>query len=152
MPSPAAPAAAARKSSSVTPAELRSHPYYAKLNERQTLFVDALIENGNDRIAAAHAAWKCSSDESARSMAHKAMKNEAVAFLVDQYYGGDPARQRFSRDQALEFAAQKARSAADLKLALDYLRLIAAMEGWLTKAAEKAPEAPTDDSQEAFEL
>ena len=93
----------------MTPDEIRSHPLYAKLNERQQIFVDELLKNGHDKVAAAHAAWKCNGDDSARTIANRALKNDAVAFLVESYFGKDPERERFTREAALEFAAKQAR-------------------------------------------
>jgi hypothetical protein len=136
----------------MTPDELRSHALYSKLNERQQTFVGALLKNSNDKVAAAQAAWTCSSEASARTMANRAMQNEAVAHLCEMYFGRSPDRERFTRDAALEFAASKARSTKDPKLSLDYLRLIAAMEGWITKQQEKVPDQPRDDSQDLFNL
>lgn len=137
----------------MTPDEIRSHPLYAKLNERKQKFVDTLLANKNDKIAAAHAAWKCNSDESARTLANRALQDEAVAFLVEQYFGKDPSRVQFTREQALEFAAKKARDAQDDKLALDYLRLIVQMNGWLYKPADTpATPPPTEDGNEEFQL
>lgn len=136
----------------MTPEEVRSHALYAKLNERQQTFVDALLKNSNDKVAAAQAAWTCSSEASARTMANRAMQNEAVAHLCELYWGVDPDRERFTRESALQFAASKARSTKDPKLSLDYLRLIAAMEGWITKQQEKVPDQPRDDSHDEFSL
>jgi hypothetical protein len=136
----------------LTPDEIRSHPLFAKLNERQQTFVDALLSNGNDKLAAAQTAWKCNGEASARTQANRALQNESVAFLIEQFFGKDPDRERFTRESALEFAASKARSAKDPKLSLDYLRLIAAMEGWITKQQEKVPDQPRDDSHDEFSL
>lgn len=85
-------------------------------------------------------------------MANRAMQNEAVAHLCELYWGVDPDRERFTRESALQFAASKARSTKDPKLSLDYLRLIAAMEGWITKQQEKVPDQPRDDSHDEFSL
>lgn len=123
------------------------------MNERKQLFINALLGNGNDKVAAAHAAWKCNGDDSARTLANRALQDEAVAFLVEQYFGRDPSRIRFTREQALEFAAKKARDADDPKLALDFLRLIVQMEGWLFKPADNATTTPSvDDSNDEFNL
>jgi hypothetical protein len=138
----------------MTPDEIRSHPFFSKLSERKQTFVNTLLTNKNDKIAAAHAAWKCNGDESARTLANRALQDESVAFLVESYFGRDPSRIKFTREQALEFAAKKARDADDdPKLALDYLKLIVQMEGWLVKAADapNAP-APVDDSNDEFQL
>ena len=136
----------------MTPDEIRSHPLFAKLNERQQTFVDALLRNGNDKVKAAQEAWTCNGEASARTLANRALQNDAIAFLIESFFGKDPDRERFTRDQALEFAAAKARSVKDPKLSLDYLRLIAVMEGWLVKATDSAPQAPRDDSTDEFTL
>jgi hypothetical protein len=136
----------------LTPEEIRSHPLFAKLNERQQTFVDALLRNGNDKVKAAQEAWTCNGEASARTLANRALQNEGIAFLVESFFGKDPDRERFTRDGALEFAASKARSVKDPKLALDFLRLIAAMEGWITRQQEKPPEQPRDDGGDPFLL
>jgi len=138
----------------LTPDEIRSHPLFDKLNERQKTFVDALLRNGNDKVKAAQEAWTCNGEASARTLANRALQNDAIAFLVESFFGRDPDRERFTRESALEFAAARARgcSAKDPKLSLDYLRLIAAMEGWITKQQEKVPEQPRDDGNDPFSL
>lgn len=137
----------------MTPDEIRSHPLFAKLNERKQTFINTLLTNANNKIAAAHAAWKCNGDESARTLAHRALQDEAVAFLVESYFGKDPSRIQFTREQALEFASKKARAADDPKLALDYLKLIVQMNGWLCKPADVAATPPIkDDGDDPFEL
>jgi hypothetical protein len=136
----------------VTAEELRSHPLYEKLNERQQTFLNELLKNGRDKLAAAKVAWVCNGEASARTQANRALANEFVAQLCELYWGRDPERERFTRESALEFAAGQARKAKDPKLSLDYLRLIAAMEGWITKQQEKIPEQPRDDSHDEFSL
>jgi hypothetical protein len=136
----------------VTPDEIRSHPLFEKLNERQKTFVDALLKNGNDKVKAAQEAWTCNGEASARTLANRALQHEGVAYLIESFFGKDPDRERFTRESALEFAASKARASKDPKLSLDYLRLISAIEGWITKAADKAPEVPRDDSHDEFTL
>jgi hypothetical protein len=116
------------------------------------MFVDQLLQNGNNRIAAAHATWNCNGDESARTLANRALQNESVAHLVEQYYGQDPERVQFTRDQALDFLAKKARNSKDDKLSLDYLKVIVAINGWAVKAQDQAPQTKHDDSQEEFTL
>lgn len=138
----------------MTPDEIRSHPFFTKLNERKQTFVSTLIENKNDKIAAAHAAWKCNGDESARTLANRALQDESVAFLVEQYFGKDPSRLQFTREQALEFAAGKARETGDPKICLDYFKIIVEMNGWRVKPADapKEVEKPGDDSDDEFKL
>jgi hypothetical protein len=103
-------------------------------------------------VKAAHAAWSCTTDESARALASRALTNEHVAFLVESYFGKDPEKVAFSRQAALDFAAKKARNSKDDKLALDYMKLIVAMEGWLVKPADKVQQPKHDDSNEEFTL
>jgi hypothetical protein len=74
----------------MTPDEIRSHPLFTKLTERKQTFINTLLTNNNDKIAAAHAAWNCNGDESARTLANRALQDESVAFLVEQYFGRDP--------------------------------------------------------------
>jgi hypothetical protein len=42
----------------MTPDEIKAHPVFAKLTEPRQKFVVALIENKNDKVAAAYVAWK----------------------------------------------------------------------------------------------
>lgn len=136
----------------MTPDEIRSHPLFEKINDRQRIFIDALLQNGNDKIQAAHKAWTCNGDESARTLANRALQNENVAFLVEQYYGTDPERIQFTREKALDFLAKKARSTKDEKLALDYMKVIVAINGWLVKQQETAPVQQRNDDQDEFEI
>lgn len=137
----------------MTPDEIRTHPLFSKLNDRQQIFVNALLSNGNDKLKAAHEAWNCSGDESARTLANRALQNESVSFLIESYFGKDPLRVQFTKEGALEFASQRAREATDPKIALDYLKLIVGMNGWLYKPAENDPKPPhIDDSDEEFKL
>lgn len=137
----------------MTPDEIRTHPLYAKLTQNQQKFVSELLSNGNDKIKAAHAAWKCNGDESARTLANRALQREDISFLIESYFGRDPEKLEFTREEALAFAAKKAREAGDPKISLDYFKLVVAMNGWLYKPAELKPgeTAPKDDSNEIFE-
>ena len=65
----------------LTPDEIRTHPLFSKLSGRQQIFVDELLKNGNDKIAAAHKAWTCNGDESARTMANRALQDERVVVM-----------------------------------------------------------------------
>jgi hypothetical protein len=84
-------------------------------------------------------------DDSARAMASKALDHPNVAYLVEQYFGADPQRQAFTRESALQHAAEKARKATDEKVALDYFRLVIEMEGWRVKPAENTASEQTPD-------
>jgi len=136
----------------LTPDEIRSHPLFAKLNERQQTFVDALLRNGNDKVKAAQEAWTCNGEASARTLANRALQNEGIAFLVEQYFGVDPEAVQFTREKALDFLAKKARNTKDDALALSYMKVIVEMNGWLVKAAATPPAQPRDDSQDSFTL
>lgn len=136
----------------MTPDEIRSHTLYQKLAPKQQAFVDELLKNGNDKVKAATVAWTCKSEDSARSQANRALKHEGIAFLVEQYFGKDPNRERFTRESALEFASAKARGAGDDKLALEFLKLIVQMNGWLVKPADNdKPKEDELDLNQAFE-
>lgn len=139
----------------MTPDELRTHPIFEKLTANQKTFVNELLSNGNDKIAAAHKAWKCSGDESARTLANRALSHDGISFLVESYFGKDPDRLQFTKESALDWAAKQARAAGDPKVALDYFKLIVAMNGWLYKPAEAKPpsvDTPRDDSNDEFSL
>lgn len=138
----------------MTPNEIRTHPLFTKLTENLQKFVSALLSNGNDKIKAAHSAWKCNGDESARTLANRALKREDISFLIEAYFGKDPERVQFTREGALEFASKQARATGDPKVSLDYFKLVVAMNGWLYKPAEVKPgdvEPPKDDSNDLFE-
>jgi phage terminase small subunit len=136
----------------LTPDEIRSHPLFEKLNERQKTFVDALLRNGNDKVKAAQEAWTTNGEASARTLANRAMKSESIAFLIESYFGRDQEAVQFSREQALDFLAKKARNAKDDALALSYMKVIVEMNGWLVKAAATPPTQVRDDGQDEFTL
>jgi hypothetical protein len=136
----------------MTPDEIKNSPLFEKLNGRQQTFVSTLLANGNDKVAAAQAAWKCNGEASARTLANRALQNDSVAFLVEQYFGVDPEAVQFTRSKALDFLSKKARNTKDDKLALDYLKVIVAINGWLVKAADTAPQQTHDDSNDPFSL
>lgn len=120
----------------MTPEEIKNHPVFKSLTEQQQAFVLALIETDNDRVKAAHKAWTCTSDDSARTMASRAMKNPNIAWLVESYFNFDPQSVAFTREAALEHAAKKARTVQDDKVALSYFDRILEMNGWLKKPAD----------------
>jgi hypothetical protein len=121
----------------MTPDEVKNHPLFKKLTDAQQTFVAELIANGDDKVKAGHKAWKCNSDDSARALANRAMKNPNIAWLVDSYFESDPESMAFTRETALSFAAKKARTASDPKMALDYFKIAVEMEGWRVKPAEQ---------------
>jgi hypothetical protein len=74
------------------------------------------------------------------------MKNPNIAWLVESYFESDPESVAFTRETALSFAAKKARTAGDPKMALDYFKIAVEMSGWRVKPAEPdAPAAPAND-------
>lgn len=136
----------------MTPDEIRHHPLFEKLTERQQVFVDQLLINGNDKIAAAHKAWTCNGDQSARTLANRNLADERVAYLVEAYFGKDPDRIQFTREGALELLAKKARATKDDKLCLDYMKVILMMNGWLVKQQEKPVDQPRDDGNDLITI
>jgi hypothetical protein len=69
------------------------------------------------------------------------MDHPNIAWLVESYFESDPASVAFTRDTALSFAAKKARTASDPKMALDYFKIAMSMSGFMMKPVEQ-PEAP----------
>ena len=107
--------------------EVFKSPQFQKLSDQQRTFLQTIVENGWDKLSAAHKAWKCNSDDSALAMANRTMSNPRVASLIALI---DPAKSRMTREEALEIAAKHARTATKAVEALKALELIAEWEGW----------------------
>jgi hypothetical protein len=130
----------------LTPDEVKNHPLFKKLTVKQQTFVSEMLANGGDQIKAALAAYDCNGKDSARAMANRQMDHPNIAWLIEAYFESDPASVAFTRETALSFAAKKARTASDAKMALDYFKIAVEMSGWRVKPAEPdAPAAPAQD-------
>jgi hypothetical protein len=129
----------------MTPEEIKNHPLFQKLTEPQKIFVSELVANGHDLVKAAHKAWKCKDDASARAMANRYIDHPNIAYLVNAYFEFDPESVAFTRETALSFAAKKARGATDPKTALDYFKIAVEMSGWRVKPVDMTAAEPQSD-------
>jgi hypothetical protein len=119
----------------MTSEQVFSSPQFQKLSEQQRVFLKALVENGWDKIDAAHKAWAATSDASAQAMANRALSNPRISAIVALI---DPAKSRMTKDEALMLAAKHARTATKASEALKALELIAEWEGWTTEPGSPA--------------
>lgn len=62
--------------------EILKDPGYLRLTVQQKLFVDAMIDNGGDKVEAAADAYKCKDRYSAVTMASKLMRNPVIGRLL----------------------------------------------------------------------
>jgi hypothetical protein len=125
-------------------------PQFQKLSPQQRVFIETLVENGWDKLAAAHTAWQCKDDTSASAMAATAMRNPKIGAIIALI---DPAKSRMTREEALELAAKHARTAAKPAESLKALEMIARWEGWdaETPRITSSPEGSIYDQAAALE-
>jgi len=116
--------------------ELKVHPYFIRLTPQQQTFVLTLCTNGNNKVAAAHKAWNCRSDESARAFANKTLAKPDIKWLTSRFFGIDAADEPFTLEELKSFVARKARTGSDEALVFKYVQAIMALEGWAQKPSE----------------
>lgn len=127
-------------------------PRYLRLTVQQRVFVKTLCENGGDKRAAAYAAWTCSNDNSATTMANRALRKSEIFKLQNEYFGKDVTDEKFTREEFLATAARRARLSDEDGDAYKFMTLIAGIEGWLKRPAEALPESPGDKEASVAEL
>lgn len=66
---------------------LRTHPLYASLRPGPRRFLDAFLTNGNDKIAATHAAGRYQSINSARCAADRFLRSWKIKYLLEEFQG-----------------------------------------------------------------
>lgn len=126
------------------------------LSDGDKKFVAELMDNGNEKRAAAHVAWKCKDDASADSMANKSLRKPKVKYLLDEYFGVNVLRKIPSRDELAAFAWEKAQNAKDGTEAHKWTTMVSAVCGYNTKPQDNPvppqdPATPADDSDEEFQ-
>lgn len=132
---------------SLTLDQLLAHPYFVRLSPKQKVFVEQLCRNGNNKVAAAHKAWQCKDDDSARSFANKTLNKADVRWLVSKFFGIAAEDEPFTRDEMMTLISRKIRTVNDEKLVYNYIRAYMDMNGWEMKPADPAKtDAPASRS------
>jgi hypothetical protein len=139
----------------MTKNEVKTHPAFLRLSDADQRFVSELLENGNDKRAAAHATWQCKSDASADALANKTCRKASVKYLMDAYLGVDVTKTIPSRDELAAFAWSKAQKAPSDGDAHKWASMVSQVMGYNTKPADpneanKPEPAAEDDSTDEF--
>lgn len=131
----------------MTKAEVFTDPAFVRLSEQQQAFVRALVENGGDKLAAAHTAYACKDDFTARTLANRALRKIQIRRLVDGYFG-EELRSKFpSREELAALAWEHAETAEDGDLAHKWASLVARVMGY-----DKQPEVPAQSAPKPADL
>lgn len=136
----------------MTRQEVIVHPVFLRLSDGYKNFVTALMDNGNDKRAAAHLSWKCKDDASAEAMANKALRKPAVRYLVDEYLGVSLASRIPTRDELAAAAWERAQRTTDGNEAHKWFSMVKDVMGYNTKAQETPPPAPAPEAPDDTEL
>lgn len=138
----------------MTAAEVFADPAFLRLSDQQQAFVRALIENGNDKVAAAHAAYACKDDFTARTLANRALKKLTISRLVDAYFEEKPADRIPTRDELAAEAWRRAQSAADDNAAHKWISLVARVLAYdkepPIEPAQSAPKASAELAEDTL--
>lgn len=97
----------------MTRAEVFADPAFVRLSEQQQAFVRDLVENGGDKVRAAHKAYKCKNDFTARTMANRCLRKLQIKRLADAYFGESLKDQIPSHDEMAAAAWDRFQSAPD---------------------------------------
>src|SRR5690349_2714722 len=125
----------------MTKDELFKDPLFLRLPEALQKFVRELVENGKDKVAAAHMTWKCKDDLSASSMANRAMRKLAVRKLVDSYFGIDVRDMIPTREEVAAEAWRRFCKETDGATALKWLAIFNQTMGYNTRPSD-TPQPP----------
>ena len=126
----------------MTKAEIFTDPAFLRLSEQQQAFVRALVENGGDKLAAAHEAYTCKDDFTARTMANRCLRKLQIKRLVDAHFG-EELKDRFpSREEMAALAWERAQHADDDKVAVTWASLAAKILRYDKEPIESAQSAP----------
>lgn len=109
----------------MTKDEIKKDPGYLRLTIQQQLFVDAMTDNGGDRVEAAFASYKCKDRYSAVTMASKCMRNLIISRLLDAYFDEKPSDRVPSRDELAGAAWERAVNSEDENAAHKWFTLVA---------------------------
>src|SRR6185312_15963206 len=107
----------------MTKAEIFTDPAFLRLSEQQQAFVRSLVENGGDKLAAAHEAYTCKDDFTARTMANRCLRKLQIKRIVDGYFGEELKDSYPSREEMAALAWQRAQNADDDKVAVTWATL-----------------------------
>ena len=129
----------------MTKAEIFTDPAFLRLSEQQQAFVRALVENGGDKLAAAHEAYTCKDDFTARTMANRCLRKLQIKRIVDGYFGEELKDSYPSREEMAALAWQRAQNADDDKVAVTWATLAAKILRYDKDAIE--PQKPAQSAQ-----
>jgi hypothetical protein len=125
--------------------EIKVHPTFVRLTEKQKNFVVGLCTNGNDKLKAAHAAYVCKNDATALAVASGLLAKETIKKLVDAFFSIEPSDECFSKDELLAFMTKKIRtSTTPDNIMAKLVDLYAELKGWKMKSVE-APDTSGSD-------
>lgn len=127
---------------------LRTHPLYRQLTDPQRLFLDEYIKSGYKRVQAARAAYTCSSDKSAATLASRILQLPAIKKLLAIHGDYEQVGPAMRKQEFLEAISNRLRShrlgdQSFIKLAT----LLAELQGWTAARRESAsdPDELLDD-------
>ena len=125
----------------MTKAEVFTDPAFLRLSEQQQAFVKALVENGGEKVPAAHEAYNCKDDFTARSLANRCMRKLAIKRLVGAYFGEELKDRYPSREEMAALAWERAQNTDDGGIAHKWAALAAAVLGFTREAPVAEPKA-----------
>lgn len=130
--------------------ELKQEGFYQQLSEGQQKFVMARC-GGAEKKEAAKIAWSCTTDASATTMAHKAMKNANVKWLINSFLGTGAANRVPSAEELAAWNWEQAtRAGMDPALSIKFAANVSKIMGYETRPGEAPPKPPADDGDEEF--
>lgn len=114
----------------MTKEEILKDPGYLRLTAQQKLFVNAMMDNGGEKIEAAESAYKCKDRYTAVTMASKCMRHLIISRLIDEYFGESAADRYPTRDELAAAAWDRAISSDDEPAAHKWFLLVARVLGY----------------------
>lgn len=132
--------------------ELRKDSFFQQLTKGQQSFV---VERcaGKDDIEAAKASWVCSTNDSAKAQARRALTNPGVKLLLGKFFNIGPNRCVPLREDLIGVLWQRIqKNSADDGDITDMVKVIAELAGYKTKPAEPVTPPPPSDGNEEFAL
>lgn len=133
--------------------ELKKDSFFQQLTDGQKTFVTERC-SGKEAVEAAKVAWKCTTDESAKAQARRALKNPGIKLLLGKFFNIGPNRCIPLREDLISVLWERVQRGqcedADLH---KMVMCIAELGGFRTKPADPAPPpAAPDDGDEEFAL
>jgi hypothetical protein len=130
----------------MTLTQLKEDSKFLRLTEAQKNFVLKFCET-EDKVAAAHLAWRCKTDASAIAMANKALRQKEISVLVSEFV--EIVEDKVSKDEMLALLGRRFRACSDDELVLKFAERISKLEGWDVKPA--APPEPPKSPSSVFD-